>query len=124
MSMLTVSTPRCNQKGLSMYAGVKTSGMSPLSLMKALSDNMGIIETDDTLTKVNRATGTLFCATIEDASTEMLQDAISSFEAEATINKSQAEAAIVPATAKNFTKKSTYDWFAAQAIKYYVAHRH
>lgn len=106
-----------------MYAGVKTSGMSPISLMKALSDNMGIASTDDSLAKVNHSTGTLFCATIEDASTEMLQDAISCFEAEATLNKSQAEAAIVPGTAKNFTKKSTYDWFAAQAIRYYVSHR-
>ncbi|MCR4754201.1 MAG: hypothetical protein K5868_01605 [Lachnospiraceae bacterium] len=106
-----------------MYSGVKTSGMSPISLMKALSDNMGISNTDDTLSKVDHSTGTLFCATIEDASMDMLQDAIANFEAEAKISKSQAEAAIVPATAKNFTKKSTYAWFAAQAIKYYMTHK-
>lgn len=107
-----------------MAAGIKTSGQSSQSLIKALSDQMGYTpEKERELSKVDKTTGSLLCATIETASDEVLEDAAKHFEAESVMYKARAQATLVEGSSKNMTKKSTYAWFASQAIKYYLTHK-
>ena len=98
--------------------GVKQSGSSRPSLIAALVDSVGIKKPgEESLDRVDGATKTYLCATLDDAPEGMLLEVAAHYEAEATMLRAQAEASITPNSSQSFSRRAAYARLAAQALQ-------
>ncbi len=101
--------------------GVRKTTDSNKDLIKALNESVGIKEPSvPEYTKIEKSTGTYFCATLEQAPLSMLEDARAHFESEAAALRIQAETSLIPGSTDIFSRKSTYARFAAQALEKFI----
>ncbi len=101
--------------------GVKKSTDSTKELIKQLSESVGLSKPEPPeLNKIDNSTGTLFCATLDQAPLSMLEEAKKHYESEASVMRIQAETALIPGSTDIFSRKSTFARLAAQALEKYI----
>ena len=101
--------------------GVKKVYVTQKDLLKA----MGVdAPADPEFNKIDSSTGTLFCATLDQAPLAVLQEAKEHFESDASVLRIQAETALIPGSSDIFSRKSVYARLAAQALEKYIKESH
>ncbi len=97
--------------------GVKQTGKTQKSLLRALSEQMGVdTSPPPKLDRYDASSGTYYCETLSKIPDEILREAMEFYESEAVVLRSQAEATLIPSSSQMFQKKATFARIAAQSI--------